>query len=241
MAVPEYKLGTLTQIIYLSISTEHQISDVKTPAGRQWSRALDLVQSCEGLDKLYWGRRYEEPEKLQLHIVWRNYQHSDAFMEIHFNTFRSLVKDMGVDIDDENNGIQARHVTLQHQALDDPFGPSLLGHPIGTAIYKGTDASWHEGAWPLWTHVVRTVDGCRGIAGGSVREPVEGVKGSYVVYVAWETVKYHDDYHHSEHFRRHQVILGIGHQGWTEYGHVVFAEIRNGNGKKIGNGNANRL
>lgn len=125
---------------------------------------------------------------------------------------------------------QFRHTTLRHQALGDPFGPDLLGYPIGTAIYKGTDAAWHEGAWPLWTHVVRYVDGCKGIAGGRVAEPVEGLENGYLVYVAWQTVKHHDDYHHTKHFRKHRVILDIGCQGWTEYGHVVFAEIRNGKG-----------
>lgn len=121
-----------------------------------------------------------------------------------------------------------RHATLQHQALDDPLGPGLLGYPIGTAIYKGTDAAWHEGAWPLWTHVVRYVDGCKGIVGGSVLEPVEDTENGYLVYVAWESVKHHDDYHHTEHFARHFVILNIGLQGWTEYGHIVFKEIRDG-------------
>lgn len=134
-----------------------------------------------------------------------------------------------------------RHTTLAHQVLADPFGPSLLGLPVGTALYKDTDAAWHEGAWPLWTHVVRHVDGCRGIAGGGVleEESVEGkFEGSgkgegesgrdYLVYVAWASVRHHDDYHHTAHFRRHFVILNIGHQGYAEYGHVVFKEIREG-------------
>lgn len=123
-----------------------------------------------------------------------------------------------------------RHTTLQHQVLANPFGPALLGSPVGTAIYKGTDAAWHEGAWPLWTHVVRHVDGCKGIAGGRVDEPVEGLGDGYLVYVAWASVRHHDDYHHTEHFRRHFVILNIGHQGYAEYGHVVFKEIREGRG-----------
>ena len=52
---------------------------------------------------------------------------------------------------------------------------------------------------------MRYVDGCRGIAGGRVEEPVEGDENvnSYLVYVGWETVKKHDDYHHTAHFRKH--------------------------------------
>lgn len=133
------------------------------------------------------------------------------------------------------DGMTIRRTTLQHQALQDPFGESLLGYPVGTAIYKGTDAAWHEGAWPLWTHVVRHVDGCRGIAGGSIEEAVEGEEKSYLVYVAWASVKHHEDYHHTEHFRKHFIILNIGHKGYTEYGHVIFKEIREAkvNGNKL--------
>lgn len=59
-------------------------------------------------------------------------------------------------------------------------------------------------------------------------EPVDGLENGYMVYVAWRTVQHHDIYHHTEHFRDHGVILRIGCQGWTEYGHIVFVEIRNG-------------
>ncbi|PSR84439.1 hypothetical protein BD289DRAFT_434155 [Coniella lustricola] len=216
--------GQITQIMYMAISPDRQLSDANSQAGRKWSAALDLVQSCAGLIKLYWGRRLEEPEKIQLHLVWTNRQHSDVFLASAFASFQAYIN----DLIDNTTAVEIRHTALHHQALDDPFSPSLLGFPIGTAIYKGTSPAWHEGAWPLWTHVVRHVEGCRGIAGGSVEEAVEGWSNSYVVYVAWKSVKHHDDYHHTEHFQRHRVILGIGNEGWTEYGHVVFADVRYG-------------
>lgn len=138
---------------------------------------------------------------------------------------------MWIKLTGNPSDISIRHTNLTHQALENPFKKSLLGYPVGTAIYKGTDAAWHEGAWPLWTHVVRHVDGCRGIAGGSIEEPVDGVEKCYLVYVAWESVKHHDDYHHTEHFRKHFVILNIGHKGYAEYGHVIFKEIREAKGE----------
>ena len=117
----------------------------------------------------------------------------------------------------------------------------------GTAIYLRTTSAWHEGAWPCWTHVVRHVKGCTGIAGGKLLEPysadvsaklagatppakVHGpasssssdVENCYLVYVGWETIKAHSDYHHTRHFRDHGVILTIGNEGWREYGHVRF-------------------
>lgn len=57
-----------TQIMYMNIQAEHQVGDIKTQAGSQWSKALDVVQNCDGLKGLHWGRRLEEPEKIQLHI-----------------------------------------------------------------------------------------------------------------------------------------------------------------------------
>jgi hypothetical protein len=120
--------------------------------------------------------------------------------------------------------IMARHAHLREFTqicLALGRGPPTM--PIGTAIYLGTDDSWKDGAWPLWTHVVRYVKGCRGVAGGALVEPVEGHENSYLVYVAWESVKDHDDYHHTEHFAKHRIILGLGHQGYREYGHVLFS------------------
>jgi hypothetical protein len=78
----------------------------------------------------------------------------------------------------------------------------------GTAIYLSPTAGWHEGAWPLWTHIVRYVDGCMGCSGGEILGPVElledpvlvgevEVKGKegkgrkwegFLVYVGWESV-----------------------------------------------------
>jgi hypothetical protein len=62
----------------------------------------------------------------------------------------------------------------------------------GSAIYVSTDAAWHEGAWPLWTHIVRYVDGCLGCAGGKVIESVDGHEDSYIVYVGWESIEKHE-------------------------------------------------
>lgn len=77
---------------------------------------------------------------------------------------------------------------------------------------------------------MRYVDGCRSIAGGLVEEEIagcEGAKGSgFVVYVGWESVKHHDAYHHTKHFRDRYVILRLGHGGYVEYGHVIFEEAR---------------
>jgi hypothetical protein len=126
----------------------------------------------------------------------------------------------------KSSDVQVRHAYLTHQVLDNPFGKNLLGYPIGTAIYQGADDAWYEGAWPLWTHVVRHIDGCKGIGGGKVVEPVGGLKNGYLVYVGWESVKKHDDYHHTQHFRKHFIILNIGHKGYTEYGHIVFQGLR---------------
>ena len=92
----------------------------------------------------------------------------------------------------------------------------------GSAIYVSTDDTWHEGAWPLWTHIVRHVDGCLGCAGGKVVEAVDGHENSYIVYVGWETIEKHEAYHHTEHFAKRRMVLGLGNKGYREYGHIIF-------------------
>jgi hypothetical protein len=110
----------------------------------------------------------------------------------------------------------------------------------GSAIYLETDEAWHEGAWPLWTHIVRHVNGCLGIVGGEIIEELSdevsaGGSGSgagksgkdryrrcYLVYVGWESIKAHEDYHHTKHFASRRVVLGLGNKGYREYAHVKF-------------------
>jgi hypothetical protein len=112
----------------------------------------------------------------------------------------------------------------------------------GTAIYLNTTDAWDEGAWPLWTHIVRHIDGCLGCTGGPLLEPVETVPGplaelvngsktqrferAYIVYVGWETVEKHHDYHHTKHFAEHNIVLRCGNEGFAEYGHIVFEGSR---------------
>lgn len=135
-----------------------------------------------------------------------------------------------------------RHARLQSWSPDEK---SLArGAPFtGTAIYLNTNDAWDEGAWPLWTHVVRHIDGCLGGAGGPLLEPVETVPGPLgssldkseerqtfqrckIVYVGWETTEKHHDYHHTSHFAEHSVILRCGNEGFAEYGHIVFEGSR---------------
>ena len=64
--------------------------------------------------------------------------------------------------------------------------------------------------------------GCMGIAGGEVLESVDGHEKSYLVYVGWETIEKHEEYHHTEHFAKRKVVLGLGNKGYREYAHMTF-------------------
>ncbi|KAL1852798.1 hypothetical protein Daus18300_012042 [Diaporthe australafricana] len=223
---------TVTQILYLTISPKHELGDVGTDAGKKWAQALDAIESSAGFRRLCWGRRVEIPEQVHVYTVRDDIAHNTAFLAspLYSETFLPIITML---ITGSPSDIKIRNAHLEHQVLSDPFGKELLGYPIGTAIYKGVDDAWHEGAWPLWTHVVRHVDGCMGIAGGEVVESVEGHDRSYLVFVGWETVKKHEDYHHTEHFQKHFIILNIGHKGYTEYGHVVFQGVREKSSSKL--------
>ena len=50
----------------------------------------------------------------------------------------------------------------------------------------------------------------------------------YIVFVGWESVEKHEDYHHTEHFRKNRIVLGYGNVGFAEYGHLVFEGGREG-------------
>lgn len=143
--------------------------------------------------------------------------------------------------------LSARLGTVRHAQLKSwtPNDQSLAhGAPFtGTAIYYNTTEVWNDYAWPLWTHIVRHIDGCLGCSGGPLIEPVTTVPGplreslsgkgqrqtfqsGYVVYVGWETTEKHHAYHHTEHFKQFGNVLRCGNEGFAEYGHVVFEGSR---------------
>ncbi|ORY66111.1 uncharacterized protein BCR38DRAFT_522962 [Pseudomassariella vexata] len=206
----------VTQIIYLQIGIDKDLTDAKSDAGKTWREALDILQSHEGFQRLYWGRSPEDMTKVQLHVV-RNHlsQHQSLQSSPQYTSFQSLLQSLIIPTTQP----LTRHALLEENT---PNCCSLgKGAPVtGTAIYVGTDAAWHEGAWPLWTHIVRYVDGCLGCAGGKLLEPVDGYQNCFLVYVGWETIEKHEAYHHTEHFRQRYIILRSGNKGFREYGHL---------------------
>lgn len=63
-----------TQIFYLEVDADKRMDNCATEAGRLWSNSLGLFQTAQGFQRLYWGCRLEEPEKVQLHIG--SYEHT---------------------------------------------------------------------------------------------------------------------------------------------------------------------
>ena len=58
----------VTQIIYLTISADKDLSSVASEPGKIWSKALDLLEGHGGFRRLYWGRSPEDMSKVQLHV-----------------------------------------------------------------------------------------------------------------------------------------------------------------------------
>jgi hypothetical protein len=57
-----------TQIITFTFKESTTIEDPKSPDGKLWSRALDILESSIGFRKLSWGRHVEEAGKVQVHV-----------------------------------------------------------------------------------------------------------------------------------------------------------------------------
>jgi hypothetical protein len=58
----------VTQIIYLTITADKDLTNSGTEAGKQWSEALRLLENHGGFRRLYWGRSPEDMAKVQLHV-----------------------------------------------------------------------------------------------------------------------------------------------------------------------------
>ncbi|KAI8624981.1 hypothetical protein F5Y19DRAFT_480034 [Xylariaceae sp. FL1651] len=218
-------VSTVTQVIYLVIPPSEDLGG-QANAGRSWAKAQDTIERSAGFLRLYWGRRLEEPDNVQLHIVRKTLQQHEDFLKspLYQNELLPIFNTL-TEASTPSPHIPKlfiRHAYLQDFTQDCKALGKAPGMPIGTAIYLDTDDTWDEGAWPLWTHVVRHVDGCRGVSGGKLVEPVAEYERNYLVYVGWESVEKHDNYHHTKHFANRRIILALGNKGWREYGHIVF-------------------
>ncbi|KAF7520291.1 hypothetical protein G7054_g12813 [Neopestalotiopsis clavispora] len=226
--------STVTQIHYLTIPEDKHLADVKSDAGRIWSKALDVLEAQPGFRRLYWGRSPEDETKVQLHVVRDTLAQHKAFLSsADYTKFKTLLQPLISSSTTSSSPLSNDWLVRHAHIRDFTPNPQALarGAPVtGTAVYVSTTAAWHEGAWPLWTHVVRHVDGCLGCTGGVVEEAVDGRDGCYIVYVGWESIGHHDSYHHTEHFAKNRIILSKGNEGWREYGHVRFEGSREGSG-----------
>lgn len=173
-------------------------------------------------------------------------EHESFLKSSDYPAFLAIVKRLSADVKRIRHA-QMTSWTPNNQAL-------ARGAPLtGTAIYYNTTEVWNDYAWPLWTHIVRHIDGCLGCSGGPLLEPVTTVPGSlsesvngkgvqknfetgYVVYVGWKTTEKHHAYHHTEHFRQFGNVLRCGNEGFAEYGHIVFEgsrELAPGKGARL--------
>lgn len=140
-------------------------------------------------------------------------QHKDFLSSEDYARFKTLLEPLV----SQASSSEPASFLVRHAHIRD-FTPSAQalarGAPVtGTAVYVSTTAAWHEGAWPLWTHVVRHVDGCLGCTGGVVEEDVDGRGACYIVYVGWESITKHDAYHHTEHFAKNRIIVSLEFPG----------------------------
>ena len=53
-------------------------------------------------------------------------------------------------------------------------------------------------------------------------EEIDGHDRCYLVYVGWESIEKHEEYHHTEHFAKRRIVLGLGNKGYREYAHMKF-------------------
>jgi hypothetical protein len=234
-----------TQMITVQVPLDIDLHDTSSEGGKVWERLLNLMRQQPGYKRLYWGRRVEIPEDVQLHVGTTNYptlhicltrdlttlvrgllqQHHDFLSSPAYSTFLSLV-----------NALQhpPRNPPNIRHALISTFSPSCkslgLGSPVtGTAIYLNCSSEWEQ-AWALWVSIVQHVPGFMGIAGGPVLEPVKDRHGNmqercYVAVVGWENVEVHDAYHHTQHFwDRRRILLDPAKAGFVGYGHIAFGD-----------------
>lgn len=59
----------VTQILYLRISPDRDLKPgAGGDAGDLWAKALDVIETSDGFQRVYWGRSLERAEEVQVHV-----------------------------------------------------------------------------------------------------------------------------------------------------------------------------
>jgi hypothetical protein len=57
-----------TQMIVIQVPLDIDLKDTTSESGKVWERVLELLRQQPGYRRLYWGRRVEDPEDVQIHV-----------------------------------------------------------------------------------------------------------------------------------------------------------------------------
>ncbi|KAL4941501.1 hypothetical protein BDV06DRAFT_236023 [Aspergillus oleicola] len=225
-----------TQIITIPIRENAALEKSNSTDGKIWKEALDILEKSEGFRALYWGVHVEnelEEEgtgRVEVVVVRESMNNHQAFLSSpsYTNLLNTLAPLSPSTRSNSAPRIQIYHAHLSHFTRS----PSTLTPPsnsnpdfvTGTAIYLTTQKSSFLKTWSLWTTIIPRIPGCLGCTGGFISESVDGhpAGSAYVVYVGWESIKAHEEYHTTKDFKRRGVILGLWNRGWRGYGHVRF-------------------
>ena len=207
-----------TQILTLHMADAQKLTDQGSIEYQLFDEVLHTIEKSNGLEQLIWGLGVERYWEVHIHIVRRSLQKHKLYLA---SPAHSRVLELLRELTQEP--VTIRHASMQQFTPDlSPFHAPFTG----TAIYLDCKSGIWDAAWNLWTHIVPSVDGCSGVAGGYVHELVKGKPRGYLVYVGWTGIEKHEQFHRENLFQRYRNILGIGNAGWTEYGHVRFMEER---------------
>ncbi|KAJ5241146.1 uncharacterized protein N7469_002737 [Penicillium citrinum] len=206
-----------TQMIILPIQETLLIDQPSTQEGQTWSQILGILENFAGFLRMDWGRHVEDSGLVHLHIVRESlHQHYALLASSAWQQIGERLQSLGI--------VDLASLVVRHAMMEE-FSPNegKRAPVTGTAIYLTPDQAGWMKTWELWTTIVAAVPGCIGVRGGWMVEPVESQPG-YVVFVGWESVKIHDAYHHTKHFRQRASILREHNQGFREYGHIAFSQ-----------------
>lgn len=217
-------MAPATEIAHFPIDATANLEDPQSPSGAIWQSTLDTISQQDGYQRLYWGRRIEDPHLITFLVDWdsveahKNFQNSRVYAP--FEAHLSKILDGPGALHHAN--LSPHPPAAATSSSRSPVTECLtLYHPTNPSV-SAFEEKWQN----FHSTAEKYAEGYRSSSAGWIAEELEykGEKAAgFAIFIGWDSVDAHINYRETAHFKETIAPIREGLKG-IEAHHVTLQE-----------------